>query len=66
MIGLFYVIGITIIGVYDTLTGGVAKRAKAQEKRSERLERNQSILQEQVARRQQKTDNAMKKRQVKR
>ena len=49
-----YVIGITIIGVIDTLNDGVKKRAKAQDIRSERLERNQAILQDNVARRQQK------------
>ena len=50
--GLFYAAGITIIGICDTLNGGVEKRAKAQERRSERLKRNQIALQERVARRQ--------------
>ena len=60
--GIFYVIGITIIGICDTLNNGVEKRAKAQDIRSERLERNQAILQEKVAQRQQKTADDMKKR----
>ena len=62
--GLLYVIGMSIIGVYDTLNGGVEKRTKAQEVRSETLERNQARLQEQVVRRQQKMEVDMKKRQA--
>ena len=63
--GLFYVIGITIIGICDTLNDGVRKRDMAQEIRSERLERNQAILEERVARRQQKTTDDMRRRQAK-
>ena len=62
--GLFYVLGITIIGICDTLNHGVEKREKAQAERSARLERNQELLQEQVARRQQKLDDDMKRRQA--
>ena len=62
MIALLYVIGISIIGVCDTLNNGVEKREKAQEIRSERLERNQERLEEQVARRQQKLEDDMRKR----
>ena len=60
--GIFYVAGITIIGICDMLNDGVEKRAKAQDRRSERLEKNQSILQEQVARRQEKMADDMKRR----
>ena len=59
--GLFYLVGITIVGICDTLNDGVEKRAKAQEIRCERLERNQAILEEQVARRQQKMADDMKR-----
>jgi len=65
MIAVFYVIGITIIGICDTLNDGVRKRDEAQNIRSERLERNQAELQEQVARRQQKMEDDMKRRQAK-
>ena len=64
MIAMVYVIGITIIGICDTLNGGVEKRAKAQEIRSEKLEKNQAELQAQVERRQQKMEEDMKRRQV--
>ena len=60
--GVFYLVGITIIGIIDTLNNGVEKRDIAQERRSERLERNQERLQEQVARRQQKMADNMKRR----
>ena len=63
---LCYVVGITIIGICDTLNGGVNKREKAQEIRSERLERNQINLQENVLRQQQKMVDDMKRRQEKR
>ena len=60
--GVFYLAGITIIGVIDTLNNGVEKREITQERRSERLERNQARLQEQVERRQQKMADNMKRR----
>ena len=60
--GLLYVLGITVIGICDTLNDGVRKRDKAQGIRSERLERNQAALQEQVTRRQQKMADDMKRR----
>jgi len=60
--GLLYVVGITIVGVIDTLNNGVEKREIAQERRSERLERNQARLQGQVERRQQKMADDMKRR----
>ena len=63
--GLFYVVGITIIGICDTLNGGVEKREKAQEVRSERLERNQLAVQERMVRQQQKMADDMKRRQAK-
>jgi len=59
--GLFYLVGITIVGICDTLNGGVEKRAVAQDFRSERLNRQQAILQEQVVRRQQKTADSMRR-----
>jgi len=62
MVGIAFVIGITIIGVVDTLNDGVRKREEAQFIRSERLERNQERLEEQVARRQQQTNDSLKKR----
>ena len=63
MVGIvFVVIGMTIIGVCDTLNDGVRKRDEAQSIRSERLERNQERLEEQVARRQQKMADNMKRR----
>ena len=62
--GLLYAIGMTIIGICDTRNGGVEKRAKEQEQRSRRLERNQAMLQAQAAQRQQKLDADMKKRQA--
>jgi len=64
--GVLYLVGITIVGIIDTLNNGVEKREIAQEKRSERLERNQSRLQEQVMRRQQKLDEDMYRRQARR
>ena len=60
--GVFYLVGITIVGIIDTLNNGVEKREIAQERRSERLERNQARLQEQVMRRQQKLDDNMNRR----
>ena len=60
--GLLYVVGITIIGICDTLNGGVEKREKAQELRSERLERNQIAVQERMIRQQQKMADDMKRR----
>ena len=60
--GLLYLVGITIVGICDTLNDGVRKRDQAQNVRSERLERNQTMLQEQVARRQQKMANDLKRR----
>ena len=60
--GLFYVIGITVIGICDMLNDGVEKRAEAQDIRSERLERNQAALQEQAERRQKKMADNMKNR----
>lgn len=65
MVGIVFVIGITIIGICDTLNDGVRKREEAQNIRSERLERNQEILEERVARRQQKLEDDMKRRQAK-
>ena len=65
MIGLICVIGITIIGICDTLNDGVAKREKEQEIRSERLERNQDRVQERLLRQQQKMYDDMKRRQTK-
>ena len=63
--GILYVIGISIIGICDTLSGGVEKRAKEQEVRSEKLKRDQAELQEIVWRQQQKMADDMKKRQAK-
>lgn len=60
--GVLYLAGITIVGICDTLNNGVEKRAAAQELRSERLERNQAILEERVARRQQRMADNMKRR----
>ena len=60
--GIFYLAGITIVGIIDTLNNGVEKREIAQERRSERLERNQERLHEQVERRQQKLADDMKRR----
>ena len=57
-----FVIGMTIIGICDTLNDGVQKREDAQIIRSERLERNQERLEEQVARRQQQTNDSLNKR----
>ena len=57
-----YVVVISIIGICDTVNNAVEKRAQAQEVLTERLERNQARLQEQVMRRQQKLDDNMNRR----
>ena len=62
--GLLYVIGITIIGICDTLNGGVEKRAEAQDIRSAKLEMDRIALRERVAQQQQKMTDDMKKRQA--
>jgi len=59
-----YLAIISIIGVCDTLNNGVEKRAQAQEVRTERLEKNQAELEEQVERQRQKTEDALKKQQA--
>ena len=63
--GVFYLVGITIVGIIDTLNNGVEKREIAQERRSERLERNQIAVQERMLRQQQKMADDMRKRQAK-
>ena len=62
MAGILCVVAITIIGICDTLNDGVRKREEAQDRRSERLERNQIRLEEQVERRQKRTDDYLKGR----